>query len=50
MWMHAYENLTAPVLRHYQTLHRLIEVDGEGTPEAVAGRVETALQALRTNQ
>ena len=48
--MHAYENLTAPVLRHYQTLHRLIEVDGEGTPEAVAGRVETALQALRTNQ
>lgn len=45
--MRAYEELTAPVLGHYQTLHRLIEIDGEGAPEAVAGRVETAVQALR---
>ncbi len=47
--MRAYETLTAPVLGHYGTLGRLIEVDGEGAPDAVTGRVETGIRALRDN-
>ncbi len=45
--MRAYKQQTAPVLDHYGKLHQLIEIDGEGEPETVAGRVESAVQAAR---
>ncbi len=48
--MRAYETLTAPVLGHYQGLGRLVEVDGEGAPEMVTGRLEAAIRALRANR
>ena len=48
--MRAYETLTAPVLAHYRKLGRLVEVDGEGAPEQVTGRVEAAIRMLRANQ
>lgn len=48
--MRAYEDQTAPVLHHYQALHRLIEVPGEGEPEAIADRLEAAVQGARKQQ
>ena len=46
--MRAYEELTAPVVQHYQSLGQLVEVDGEAAPDIVAGRVEAAVRKLRT--
>lgn len=45
--MHAYEVQTAPVVRHYQELGRLVVVDGEAEPEVVSARVEAAVHGLR---
>ncbi len=47
--MRAYETLTAPVLGHYRALGRLVEVDGEGAPEQVTGRVEAEIRRQRTS-
>jgi adenylate kinase len=46
--MHAYETLTAPVVEHYRALGRLLEIDGEGSPETVTGRVEQVIQEARS--
>ncbi len=48
--MRTYQDQTAPVLTHYLALHRLIEIDGEGEPETIAGRVESAVRAARKQQ
>ena len=45
--MQAYEQQTAPVLDHYAGLHRLIVIDGEGEPEIIAERLQSAVQAAR---
>ena len=45
--MRAYEDQTAPVLEHYRALDQLKEIDGEGEPEMIAGRVETAVHTAR---
>ncbi len=45
--MRAYEALTAPVVEHYQAFGRLVETDGEGSPDQVTGRVEHAVRQLR---
>jgi adenylate kinase len=45
--MRAYQELTAPVVAHYGSLHRLIEVDGEAPPEQVTAQVEAAVRQLR---
>lgn len=48
--MRAYESLTAPVVRHYGELGRLIEVDGEGELDTVTARVEAAVRQLRSRR
>ncbi len=45
--MRAYDTLTAPVVKHYRELGRLIEIDGELAPEAVTGQIEAAVRKLR---
>jgi adenylate kinase len=45
--MRAYRDLTAPVVEHYQSVHRLVEVEGEASPEQVTAQVEAAVRQLR---
>lgn len=46
--MRAYRDLTAPVVAHYQSLHRLVEIEGEALPQQVTAQVETAVRQLRS--
>jgi adenylate kinase len=46
--MRAYEALTAPVIEHYRSLGRFAEVNGEGPIAAIAARIVTAIERLRS--
>jgi adenylate kinase len=44
--MDVYDQLTAPLLDHYAAQGILHHIDGEGTPDEVAARIEAALAPL----
>ncbi len=46
--MRAYNAQTAPVVEHYRTQGRFAEVDGDGAIAAVAARIVTAVERLRS--
>jgi adenylate kinase len=45
--MRAYEALTAPVVEHYRTLGRFVEVDGDRPIDAIASGIVAAVERLR---
>jgi adenylate kinase len=46
--MRAYEAQTAPVIEHYRAHGRFVEVAGDGPIAAIAGRIVTAVERLRS--
>jgi adenylate kinase len=46
--MRAYQAQTAPVIDHYRTLGRFVEVEGEGPIAAIAARIVAAIEKLRS--
>jgi len=45
--MKTFEALTAPVIRHYRTLGRFEEIDGDHAVEQVTSEIKSALKRLR---
>lgn len=45
--MHVYQRETAPVLDYYDRRSQLMRIDGHGTPEEVAARVQQSVSARR---
>ncbi len=43
--LEVYEAQTAPLIRYYETQGKLRSVDGMGSIEAIAGRIETGIRA-----
>ena len=43
----AYNTQTAPLLPYYQDQNKLVEVDGMGSPDAVAAAIDEAIEAPR---